>query len=253
MNENVKGYGTVDEILNGPDFFTCERFKTRMLKKRCVERQEDDHPLQSEEFITSEIGLSIEVCKTCEQGKRIRDEIISEKPKPQRGKGDRKESCLFYRDCLDYVDKKNWRTFKCEGCPLHRPEIGKVMVIKDKIKNTRVCKTDGCGKITFGPHCPLCPSCMAKKANEKRAAKKTEHEKNKGVIRAKKQQNETQGQLKVEKASPGDDTVLTIEFGKHGSILEAIKEIAEEEVRPLDMQIIYMLKKQLKNTKVISK
>jgi len=236
----------IDDILSGPEFFTCEHFKTRMLKKRCVERQESYYTLLEEELLTSETGLSIEFCKTCEQGQRIRNEVILEKPKPQRGKGDRRESCIFYNDCLDQVDKNEWRSFNCEGCPLYRPETGKAMVIKDKIKNTRVCETKGCGKITFNPNCPLCPSCMAKKANEKRATKKVEHEKNKEIIRAKKQQNGTQGQLKVEKASPGGDTALTIEFGKHGPILDAIKEIAEEEVRPLDMQVIYMLKNQLR-------
>ncbi len=89
------------------------------------------------------------------------------------------------------------------------------------------------------------PFLYGQKGKWKKSGKKTEHEKNEGVIRAKKQQNETQGQLKVEKASPGGDTVLIIEFGKHGSILKTIKEMAEEELRPVDMQVIYMLKKQL--------
>jgi len=235
----------IRDILDGPEFFTCERFKTRMLKKRCVERQEDDHLLQNEEFKISQIGLSFEYCKTCEQGQRIRDEIILEKPKPQRGKGDRKRGCFFYNDCLDQTAKKDWKSFNCEGCPLYHPGSGEVM--KDKIKNTRVCETDGCGKITFGPNCPLCPSCMAKKANKKRAANKTVHEKNEKVISNKKQQNETQGQLKVEEASPGDDMTLVIEFRKHGAILKTIREMAEEELRPVDMQVIYMLKNQLRS------
>lgn len=243
----------IKDILDGPEFFKCERFNTRMLKKRCVERQERYYTLLEEELLTSEIGFSFDYCKTCEQGQRIRNEVISEKPKPQRGKGDRREICIFYNDCLDQVDRKNWRSFNCEGCPLYRLETGKVMVIKDKIKNTRVCETKGCGKITFNPNCPLCPSCMAKKANEKRAAKKIGHEKNKGIISAKKQQNETQGKLNIKEASLGADMTLTIEFGKHRPILEAIKEMAEEEVRPLDMQVIYMLKRQLEITQEVKR
>jgi hypothetical protein len=50
------------------------------------------------------------------------------------------------------------------------------------------------------------------------------------------------------RAGKGDDTI-TIEVGKYGSVLQAVKELAEEELRPLSLQIIYMLRKQLASRK----
>ena len=36
-----------------------------------------------------------------------------------------------------------------------------------------------------------------------------------------------------------------IDFGKYGNILDRIEELADEEVRPVDLQVIYILKKGL--------
>ena len=39
------------------------------------------------------------------------------------------------------------------------------------------------------------------------------------------------------------NAAVTIEFGKHASILKVVEKLAEEEMRAVDMQIVYMLKK----------
>jgi hypothetical protein len=52
---------------------------------------------------------------------------------------------------------------------------------------------------------------------------------------------------KPEKPSQSPNTALTIEFKKHPSILREVEKLAEEEVRPLELQVIYILKQYLKN------
>ena len=41
------------------------------------------------------------------------------------------------------------------------------------------------------------------------------------------------------------NTAITIEFGEHATILREVEKLSAQELRPVDMQIIYMLKKQL--------
>lgn len=231
-------------------FFTCEIFKTRMSKIACVKRQEGEFNLNTESHISSEIGLSFEICRTCNQGKKIREELFLEKIKPQRGKGTRKNKCAFYKDCLNNAAKKNWRTFNCENCPLYKYKLDSIEVMKNnaKPKNTRICKTDGCDNITLSPTCPYCPSCMARKKNKARIAKKKAIVKPDNSPQIISQNGAYHDKPKGEIVDPDGDTRVVIEFGGYMSIFQAIKNLAEEELRPVDMQVIYMLKNQLKQT-----
>jgi len=238
-----------ENILKGPDFFTCKRFNSRMLKIRCIERQEENYSLNTESFTTSETGLSFEVCSLCDQGKTIRDEIISEKLRPSRGEGKRKIKCVFYNDeCLDHAAKQNWKTFNCGKCPLYKNGLEPIGVMgkKAKVKNTRICETEECNNITLGPGCPLCPSCMAKKAKQTRDAKKKNAGENTVMAESKKDKDDYKPNAEI--VDPGEDMAIVIRFEKHLPALKAIEKMAEEELRPIDMQIIYMLKQQLKTT-----
>ena len=47
------------------------------------------------------------------------------------------------------------------------------------------------------------------------------------------------------KAAVKPEADLAINFGKYGSVLERVEELAEEEMRPVDMQVIYMLRRAL--------
>jgi len=47
------------------------------------------------------------------------------------------------------------------------------------------------------------------------------------------------------KAAVQHGAALTVNFGKYGSVLERVGELAEEEMRPVDMQVIYMLRRAL--------
>ncbi|MFC1867668.1 hypothetical protein ACFL0H_05995 [Thermodesulfobacteriota bacterium] len=248
-----------------------------------MERQEGKEDAISGTYTTSEVGLSFDVCKSCDQGKKIRNEVFTEKPKPQRGKGSRREKCAFYGECLDRAAKKNWKTFNCESCSLYNQEPGEALKIKDKTKNTRICETDECENITLGPNCPLCPSCMAKKSNEKRAARKKKNE-SKDTVKGKTKACKTEGcENKPQKngycrpcnvkfgnhkggskkppeppikATEGlsdhepiqcKDNVISVDFTGYEGVLKKVQELAQEDVRPLNYQVVWLLKEALRS------
>jgi hypothetical protein len=51
---------------------------------------------------------------------------------------------------------------------------------------------------------------------------------------------------KAERASPRGDLELIISFGKYETILKEVESLAEKEMRPIDLQVIYMLKNALR-------
>jgi len=59
-----------------------------------------------------------------------------------------------------------------------------------------------------------------------------------------------QGKAHSEKARQDSSTALTIEFGNHISVLRDIEKLSEEELRPVDLQVIYILKRYLDTRKV---
>jgi hypothetical protein len=88
---------------------------------------------------------------------------------------------------------------------------------------------------TFG-RSPYCASCMATRSNKARKGKKT---KNTKPRRAKKAGHTKDN---PEKSPSRGDTAIVIDFGKYAPILRKIESLAEEEVRSVESQIIYMLK-----------
>ena len=88
----------------------------------------------------------------------------------------------------------------------------------------------------------MCPSCMSKKSWEKRRSK------NKVPDVPKKKPNvEGANHSKEKPREPviEQNTAITFEFGEHATILREVEKLSGQELRPVDMQIIYMLKKQL--------
>ena len=89
-------------------------------------------------------------------------------------------------------------------------------------------------KPLINPVSIYCPSCLAKRAHRvkgKRKDPKYAKEKKLTLLNAKE-----------------NATTLTIDFGKYEPILRDIKKLAEEEMRPVEMQIIYILNKYLKKS-----
>lgn len=235
----------VEVILNGPDYFKCERLNARMPKKDCFQRQYEYDRLYyqysrglSQEHSILERLLSLEKCRGCGQGKKIRAKIMETLTRPKRGEGDRKADCRYYNDCLDHAAGKDWKTFNCESCEQYQ---GGDKSEADKPENKRVCSECQKNK-TISPKHSLCSSCMAKRSNEARKRPK-------GPVTPKRK-NAAHDKHKPEKASHAQYKALTIEFGEHGDILKEIEKLAVEEVRPLECQVIFMLKKylELENT-----
>ena len=150
--------------------------------------------------------------------------------KPGRGKGERNIHCDHYDECLSVAAQENWKSFNCEDCPLFRGATKEVSAMTEKKENTRICE-DCKEKPTISPKHPLCASCMARRSKQGR-------EKEKGI-----------GQAEILDSGPNIELVLR--FGKHGYLLKEIEKLAEEEVRPVDLQVIYMLKKYLSNREVV--
>ena len=222
-------------ILFDENYFRCLRFNTTLLKIRCVERQGREPEPFSFTRPATRSSLSYDSCKDCDQGREIKEEIMA--PKPCRGNGSRETECPHYRECLDKAAKSDWKTWKCDECwefkkgdGVKKPEISKP-------KNDRICSECGLEK-TINPKQSLGPRCMAARA---RAAKDQKKKKTR-LQDPKKAYQHTQG---PEKASPGGNTAVKIEFGRHIYILREIKALAEDQVRTIDEQIIFLLKKSL--------
>ena len=67
---------TAISILEGPEYFTCERHGCRMRKEVCVRRQTGNH---SYDMYCPDIWLtlmSLEECEHCAQGARLLEEFV---------------------------------------------------------------------------------------------------------------------------------------------------------------------------------
>ena len=103
-----------------------------------------------------------------------------------------------------------------------------------KDENSRICGQ--CKKKpTITPKHSLCSSCMGSRAWSKKGDKK------KGTQKPEKKR----AKIKVnpKRALPAQPMALTIDFGnKYASILREVEKLADQEIRPVELQVIYMLK-----------
>ena len=165
----------------------------------------------------------------------------------EKGEGSRKLDCDLYDACLDLAAKKDWDGFHCDACN-HKPDQASasgtdVPGVTGKVK---VLCSDCRERETLG-HGSLCAHCLGVRGNRAKAAKAAragKAGKNKGSEKPKKAKK-TQSKPKGKKVLSETDTALTIEFGKHTSILREVESLADNEIRPVECQVIYMLKKQL--------
>jgi len=103
-------------------------------------------------------------------------------------------------------------------------------------EGARLCKD--CGeKPTMSPYSPYCSSCMQKRAIKARMKSKKASKREKEEIRPTGHRKET---------SKAGRVIMPVDFGGHREILEAVVRLAEEELRPVGIQIIFMLKTCLK-------
>lgn len=158
---------------------------------------------------------------------------------PKEGYGYRNIDCNLYKECLDHVVEKDWDGFNCEDCTYKGEHPGDHQGPNKRDVEIRLCSK--CKeRPTLSPSCPYCPSCMSKRAKK---AKKT---KCKSFNKPKKQ-TEVFCMTETKKPPQNKNTTLTIDFEKYPDILKRIEELAKEDVRPVDLQAIYMLKNSLKS------
>jgi len=164
----------------------------------------------------------------------------------EKGQGSRYLECDQYEACLDHAAKKDWDGFHCEGCTYEADQAsGRDAGVTGKAK---VLCSDCKERETLGKS-PFCPSCLGQRGNRAKAAKAVEA-KNKGFVKPKKAKK-TQSRPKDKKVLNDANEALTIEFGKHISILRQIESLADREIRPVECQVIYMLKRQLTREKEV--
>ena len=216
------------EILNKPNYFYCERLHCRLRIEVCVGRQKaNKQPRKPFD------PVPYPDCEGCEQGlKNIQPtmENVGRRGKPRRGRGYRYLSCPLYADCLEIVAKKNWKTFHCNRCDQYPGN----KTVTEKIENSRICETEGCENKTITPKHQFCASCLAKKSNAARAAKK------KGP--AKSNKTNTKGKGTPERSSYGPILSFEINFDHHKTLFDQINDLATEQIRTPQQQILYLLK-----------
>jgi len=178
------------------------------------------------------------------------------KARPSKGQGNRFLECRLYDECLDVAGLRSWKAWSCEECDLYKSIFGEkasenelkdMSTPPEKKENTRICEK--CGKNpTIQPNSPLCASCIGKQAWKDGKAKKKRHP-NKKVSTSTKRKDTTQGHDK-RKAEIGQPRAhFEVVFsGKYSQVLKEVEELAEEEIRTVDEQIIYIIKTYLSNT-----
>ena len=154
--------------------------------------------------------------------------------KAQKGQGIRNLECDRYSACLDHAANQNWPGFDCQGCSW---ALKQAREPEPKVVEPPPVLCADCGERERMGSSPYCPRCMAIRGNKARA-------KNKDPEKPKKAKD-TQGQAKAKTQAREGNTALRIEFGRHVGILRKIEDLAEKEIRPVECQVIYMLKRQL--------
>ena len=115
-------------------------------------------------------------------------------------------------------------------------EIVPVVSTETLIPVRRMCIT--CGeKPTISDSCPYCPSCMRKKSMESRKGKTA-------PVHARRKETK-KDKARPEKTPPGEIMTVEIDFGRFPLILKQLQNLADEEIRPLDLQVIYLLKQHI--------
>lgn len=140
------------------------------------------------------------------------------------------DECLNCKDRVAYVN--NIGRCLSSSMPLETVRDPEIKKMDDK----KLCKK--CSeKPAISKFSPYCSPCL----NSFKTVKKKAPE----VLKKKKAGSD---KAKPEKARKTANAAVVIEFGKYDSILNEVKNLANDQMRPLDMQILFMLKKQLDHT-----
>lgn len=237
-----------DDLLDRPEYFYCEKTRCKLKVEICIGRQKANEQKGAFE------GVPYGVCLDCEQGAENKASCIVEENiqgKPRRGKGVRYQRCEAYSKCLDAVTRREWKSFNCESCEIFKEISGLTETEKEQEGERRIC--EDCGeKPTIWPTTPYCPSCMAKRSNSKARKKKDEALNSEREVKGRGRGRPRTRRLDLiskpdhgRTTSPGQKNVVVVDFSNHPTILQEVERLAKEDIRPLGLQILYMLKKRL--------
>lgn len=98
----------------------------------------------------------------------------------------------------------------------------------------RLCELCGERKTAF-PHVRFCPRCLGKKGAKARIANL--------APKAAALKNAGEAPPAPEKAPQNRNTKVMVDFSRHEELLKRVEEMAEEELRPLELQILSLVKR----------
>jgi len=151
-------------------------------------------------------------------------------------------------------DERGARIICCLMCGNRMPGAGKGFYMSDKVifnesqaikteaqrektqdtlsvpRICAICKT----KKTISPKHNICGSCMAAKANQKKEKRRKLHS-----------EGTKSGKMTISGkgcALNNQNMSIVINFSKHPAILNQLKKLADDEIRPLEAQIVFLLK-----------
>ena len=96
-------------------------------------------------------------------------------------------------------------------------------------------------KPTISDSCPYCPSCMRKRM-KKKPGRKPGRERVKPISTA-------EDKRRVKKTAVAGNMAVVIDFSKYPAILTRVQDLAADQIRPVDAQIIYLLKSHFEGMK----
>jgi len=215
---------SAEEILNGPDYFFCEKYKSWMSKRACVKRQNKDHQVYSSFVETFPINMSLARCEGCEQGMAIKQMTEDGRQMTEKGK----QSAVDYRVnkegmVIEEVEKKDGgKGLICPICT-ERPQL-----IRKNGKSQGRCRE--C-------HGAQTAANWERIRRERASREKECGEKVGSGEGGKKQKTEGRGQRMEEGTE-----LLILDFDEHQGVYEALKKMAEEDIRTIEGQAIYLIR-----------
>ena len=128
----------------------------------------------------------------------------------------------------DKVDLKNLQTTIKEGETMEDQQTQATPAAR----LCSICET----KKTISPRHDICGSCLAAKGKLKR------EQTAKNALLATKTEKVKEDKGPVEKAAHSKDMKVVVDFAKYPSILNHIQKLADDQIRPVDAQIIFLIK-----------
>lgn len=163
---------------------------------------------------------------------------LNTKPNPGEGRGEKYIECAQYRECMDLAARNNWDAFHCEECLWERAAAPSPESTPAPEKLCGACHK----RQTITPHAHLCASCLSK-LNPRPKARRKAHKRTKQTSAPiRKTKEPAHEEPKAQKEPAAQKAAVTIQFGKYGTVLKEVEQLAEEEMRPVDLQVVYILR-----------